>query len=76
MFVKMKISLVGGATTVECQLKCQLELRDQAEQSSLSTNVDVPSKNFVKSSVFMSLSWAVLGFLDTWTHCIGHIYMK
>lgn len=59
MFVKMKISLVGGATTVECQLKCQLELRGQAEHSSLSTNVDVPSKN---------LCHCLRGYLDTWTH--------
>ena len=59
----MKISLVGGATTVECQLKCQLELRGQAEHSSLSTNVDVQSKNFVQR-----LYAVVIGCLDTWTH--------
>ena len=55
MFVKMKISLVGGATTVECQLKCQLELRDQAEHSSLSTNVDVHSKNLCNCIVFAAI---------------------
>ena len=63
MFVKMKISLVGGATTVECQLKCQLELRGQAEQSSLSTNVDVQSKNFVQR-----LYVVVLGCLRLFRH--------
>ena len=63
MFVKMKISLVGGATTVECQLKCQLELRGQAEHSSLSTNVDVQSKYFVQR-----LSVVVFGCLRLFRH--------
>ena len=55
MFVKMKISLVGGATTVECQLKCQLELRGQAEHSSLSTIVYVHSKNLCHCIVFAAI---------------------
>ena len=59
----MKISLVGGATTVECQLKCQLELRGQAEHSSLSTNVDVPS--YLQASTNVDV---LRGDLDTWAH--------